>query len=59
MWASPLEESDFFKAIIADVELTHPNRLVQEAVKVYSMCIKMLLNNPNDENKVIKAIDKC
>ena len=23
------------------------------------MCIKMLLNNPNEENKAIKAIEKC
>jgi len=59
VWASALEDEDFFAAIIADVELTHPNRLVQDAIKVYSYCVKMLLNNPNDTNRVIKAYQKC
>ena len=59
VWASSLEETDFFKAIVSEVEHTHPNKLVQDAIKVYSMAVKMLLNNPKDENKVIKAINKC
>jgi len=59
VWASSLEETEFFKAIVSECEHTHPNRLVQDAIKVYSLAVKMLLNNPSHENKVIKAIEKC
>jgi ADP-ribosylglycohydrolase len=58
VWASALEETEFHKAIIADVELTHPNRLVHEAIMVYGTCIRELLNNPKDKNKAIKAFSK-
>lgn len=58
VWASALEEKDFFKAIVADVELTHPNRLVQDAIKVYGVAVKYLLNNPKDTNRAVNAFEK-
>ena len=59
VWAAELSDEEFLRAITAEVELTHPNKIVHCAAKVYSMCIKILLNNSKDENKVIKDLDKC
>jgi ADP-ribosylglycohydrolase len=59
VWASSLPDADFLRVIISDVQHTNPNRLVHDAVKIYSMALKMLLNYPKDENRVIMAINKC
>ena len=47
VWSSSLQsDKDVFDAVRCDVEFTHPNRLVQEAVFIYVRAIKYLLNNP-------------
>ena len=43
VWASSLNDNDFYKAIKADVEFTHSNLLVINAVFVYGIAIKYLL----------------
>ena len=56
VWASGLkDESDFCKAIIADSEFTHSNQLVFDAMKIYSLSVRYLLNNPNAPNRAEKA----
>ena len=56
VWASSLKnESEFYKAIEADVKFTHPNKLVIDSVYVYCSTIKYLLNSGNEEQKALKA----
>lgn len=48
VWAAGVKDnSNFCKAIIADAELTHANRLVFDAMSIYSLAVRYLLNNPN------------
>ena len=37
--------------IIADVEMTHPNKTIQDMVYTYCIAIHHLLNNPEEENR--------
>jgi len=39
VWASTLESDDLYKAVVCDVEFTHPNKLTQEATFVYVAAI--------------------
>jgi len=51
VWSSTLEKDDVYLAIKADVEFTHSNLLVQNAVFIYSMAIHCLLNKADKENR--------
>lgn len=56
VWASSLEsESEFYKAIEADVKFTHPNKLVIDSVYLYCTAIKYLLNNAGNNERAINA----
>ncbi len=58
VWASSLEsESEFYKAIEADVRFTHPNKLVIDSVYLYCTAIKYLLINPDDKKRASKAFE--
>jgi len=58
VWASGLtDDQDFCNAIIADTELTHCNQLVFDAMNVYSLSFRYLLNNPSDINRALKAFE--
>jgi ADP-ribosylglycohydrolase len=46
IFASALEPIDMLAAISADAEMTHPNKLVHEAIFVYTYAISFLVNNP-------------
>jgi hypothetical protein len=49
--ASVTDEEDVYNAIIADVKMTHPNKLVQEAIWIYTVAIHHLLNNPTNHDR--------
>jgi hypothetical protein len=43
--------------IVADVEMTHPNKAVQDMIFTYCLAIHYLLNNPEDELRAQNAFD--
>ena len=49
--ASVTDAEDIKQAIIADVKMTHPNKLVQEAIWIYSIAIHHLLKNPTIQTR--------
>lgn len=51
VWAAELQDEDFCKAIISDVELTHCNAVVHEAVKIFSLSVRHLLLHPTESTK--------
>jgi|APSaa5957512535_1039671.scaffolds.fasta_scaffold222429_1 ADP-ribosylglycohydrolase len=53
---SPLNVKD---TIIADVEMTHPNINVKNAIVIYVSTIHFLLNNHTDENRAKLAFEKA
>ena len=55
--ANVKNEKDIRNAILADVNLTHPNKHVHEAVVQYCLAIHYLLNNPEDPDRGTKAFD--
>ena len=64
VWASSFDLEDIKKAVIEDVQFTHPNQLVQEAVFIYCATIKYLLEQKDVDNKtgdeaVKFALDVC
>ena len=49
VWASKIKDTEeFCQAVISDTELTHSNLLAQDAVKIYALAMRYLLNNPGD-----------
>ena len=64
VWASKLDRMQMKKAVVSDVELTHPNLLVQDAVFVYCATIAHILNldqidRNSGEDAVYYALDLC
>ena len=60
VWGSTLDDPfEFYKAIKADVEFTHPNRLVHDAIFLYGIAIQYLLNNPADPSRSQNAFGKA
>ena len=56
IWTSSLKSPELiYKAIKADVELTHSNRIVQDSVFIYTMAIRYLLHEPEDCAREQKA----
>lgn len=55
--ASVSNVDDIKQAIISDIKMTHPNKLVQEAIWIYSIAIQYLLNNPTVHNRAQSAYD--
>jgi ADP-ribosyl-[dinitrogen reductase] hydrolase len=43
--------------IVADVSMTHPNLIVQDAIICYCEAIHYLLNNPNDKDRAKRAFE--
>lgn len=48
IWGSLLSDSDFYKAVGAELSLTHPNETSLEAAFTYCMAIRHLLSNLGD-----------
>lgn len=60
VWASGLESSeDLYKAVVTDVELTHPNKLVHQSIFIYCQAIQFLLNNPECKTRAQDAFDNA
>lgn len=58
VWLSQLtDQQEMKKAIVTDVQFTHPNQLVHQAVFLYSSAISVLLQNPNDPERALKAFN--
>ena len=57
VWASELNEEDFCNAIRADTEITHPNKVVQEAEIAFCLSVRYLLINRNDPQRALKAFN--
>ena len=56
VWACGLVDGDdVLRAVIADVQMIHPNQLVIEAVFIYVMSITHLLKNPRDPNRALAS----
>ena len=52
-------QSDIKKAILSEVKMTHPNKLVQEAVYIYQCTIHYLLNNLNKKDRAQQAFNQA
>ena len=59
VWASGLGFDDFRKASNAETQLTHPNGAANDAVFLYNLAIKYLLQNHIDEDRAQKAFELC
>lgn len=56
IFTSTIEDpKEVFKAVIADVEFTHPNKIVQTSIFVYQSTIHYLLGNPKEEDRAQRA----
>ena len=51
------DPDDVKKAIFADVEMTHSNPLVKEAIWIYTVVIHHLLNNPDTPDRAEAAFE--
>jgi hypothetical protein len=49
--SSITRKEDSKNAILIDVKMTHPDKLVQEAILTYQFAIHYLLNNIDDQFK--------
>lgn len=58
IWSTTLEsDEDVKRAIICDVELTHPNKTAQDMVFVYAMSMRFLLNNFEMKDRAYRAYE--
>lgn len=56
IWSSSLKTpEEIYRACKAEVEFTHPNKLVQDAIYLYSVAIQYLLLNPADPDRAQNA----
>lgn len=52
VWASKIKDTEeFCQAVISDTELTHSNLLVHDAIKIYALTMRYLIQNPNDPQR--------
>jgi len=57
VWASSLDDEQLKRAVVAETEITHGEKITQEATFIYCATIKYLLNNPDEEERAQKAFD--
>ena len=57
--SSITRKEDAKNAILIDVKMTHPDKLVQEAILTYELAIHYLLNHPDDQFKAKQAFDQA
>ncbi len=58
VWTSNLKDDIEIKnAISEDVEMSHPNQVVVNAVFLYSKAIHYLINNPSEKDRNLKAFN--
>ena len=58
IWSSSLESyEDIYKAVTNDAEFTHPDQDVHDAIFIFTIAIKYLLDNPTDPDRASKAYD--
>jgi hypothetical protein len=55
VFTSNLSSENAREIITADVEMMHPNKIVQDAIFCYCKSIHYLLNNPTDEDRADNA----
>ena len=56
LWASEINDPELLRQAVAEVvELIHPSLIVQEAVYLYCLAIKHLVQNPYDSARGIRA----
>ena len=55
--SSITRKEDSKNAILIDVKMTHPDKLVQESILTYEFAIHYLLNNSDDQFKGKQAFD--
>ena len=48
IWSSKLTKEETQKAIYSEVKFLHSNKMVQQAIYVYAMAVRYLLNNPGE-----------
>eukprot|EP01022_Parablepharisma_sp_SALTPOND_P013207 TRINITY_DN1742_c0_g1_i1.p1 TRINITY_DN1742_c0_g1~~TRINITY_DN1742_c0_g1_i1.p1 ORF type:complete len:421 (-),score=13.92 TRINITY_DN1742_c0_g1_i1:30-1292(-) len=58
IWGHKLSDEDLDAAVRADVSLTHPNEIPQQACVAYCICIKHLLKNGGDRMDAIEKTKK-
>ena len=58
VWLSSLQSNENIKTMILnEVELSHPNKTIQELAFVYVMTIKYLMTNQGEEKRAQKAFE--
>lgn len=57
VFTSGLKSENIREIITADVEMMHPNAIVQDCIICYCESIHFLLNNPEDEDRAEKAFE--
>ena len=50
VWTMDLDLIDVKRAIVADTEFTHPDKMVQLANVVYAVAVQYVLKNSDEEN---------
>ena len=59
IYASGLGFDDFRKACNAETKLTHPNMTANDAVFLYNLAIRFLMQNHVDPERALKAFEYC
>ena len=57
--SSVQKKEDAKNAILIDVKMTHPDKLVQESILTYQLAIHYLLNHQDDQFKGKQAFDQA
>ena len=57
VWGCNLSDKDLKRASEADVNFTHSQNLVKEAIFAYQLGIKYLLNNPKEKDRARNAFE--
>jgi len=48
-------KEDMYKAVVFDVSITHPSKVVQTAVFIYCYTVQFLIRNSNTKSMAVKA----
>lgn len=56
VWVHNLADEDLETVVRAEVSLTHPNKIVQEACVCYCICIKYLIKTAGIREKALKEM---
>ena len=59
MWGSGLSKEELKELVKSEVTLTHPSATPINAVFIYNLAIKFLLENKDDPEKTQKCMEAC